>query len=70
MENLLTSRQAADYFQVSESTIRRWKRAGRLPYVRYGTGKGKNRTVRYRLTDLRAISDEKAERTGSTNARR
>ena len=57
---LLTTKEAAAYFRVHPSTIRRWKKEGHLPYVRLGTGKGRNRTIRYRLMDLRAVTEEKA----------
>ena len=55
MDELLTTREAARLFKVSESTIRRWRRKGVLPAVRIGTGKLKNRSVRFRLEDLRQI---------------
>ena len=58
MKELLTTKEAAKFYSVSESTIRRWRRAGRLPYVRMG--KGKNGAIRYRLEDLRRIAAELA----------
>ena len=52
MNRLLTVRQAAEFFQVSESTIRRWTKEGVLPYVKVDRGRGRNGTIRYRGEDL------------------
>lgn len=55
---LLTSKEAAGFLRVSESTIRRWRRENKLPYVRIGSGNGKNKTVRFRLEDLRRTIED------------
>ncbi|MBI4021308.1 MAG: helix-turn-helix domain-containing protein [Candidatus Aenigmarchaeota archaeon] len=53
---LLTTQEAAAYFRVHPTSIRRWTRAGLLPCVRIGTGTASRRTVRYRLDDLRRLT--------------
>jgi len=35
-DRLLDVKQTADYLQVSETTVQRWCRAGRLPAMRIG----------------------------------
>lgn len=49
---LLTTREAAEFFKVHPSSIRRWTRAGQLPFVRIGIGRMSSRTLRYRRADL------------------
>ncbi|NQU47216.1 MAG: helix-turn-helix domain-containing protein [Planctomycetes bacterium] len=61
MSGLLTSKQAAEFFQVSERTIRRWRQQNLLPCVLIG--KGRRKTVRFRIEDLRRVASEAA--TGS-----
>ena len=56
---LLTTKQAAALLKVNERTIRRW-RGKCLPFVRIGLGTGKNKTIRYRVEDLRRIAEESA----------
>ena len=60
MSKLLTTNEAAEFLRVSERTIRRWRQNHVLPYLRIGTGKGKNKTVRYRLEDLRQLAEDLA----------
>ncbi len=48
MDSLLTVKQAAEFLQVSEMTIRRWSNAGLLPCYRIG----RRRHRRFRLQDL------------------
>lgn len=45
-----TRREAAERLRVTERTIDRWTRAGRLKTVRVG------RLVRYELTDIDALA--------------
>ena len=45
-EQLLTSKELADYLGVSARTIRRWHAEGRIKAIRIG------RTVRFRLSDI------------------
>jgi|LSQX01.1.fsa_nt_gb excisionase family DNA binding protein len=45
----MTPKQAADYLQVSEATVYRWTREGRLPAYRIG---GSRRYKREDLDDL------------------
>lgn len=46
----LTRREVADIFRVSQHSIIRWERDGRLPAVRLGAG-----SVRYRRADVQAF---------------
>ena len=59
MSELLTTQQVAAFFQVSPTTIRRWRRMGFLPYVK-GPGRGRSRAVRYRHEDLEQLVEELA----------
>lgn len=45
-DQLLTTKQLAEYLGVSERTIRRWCAEGRIKSIRIG------RTVRFRLSDI------------------
>ncbi|MBL6081800.1 helix-turn-helix domain-containing protein [Belnapia sp. T18] len=45
-EPLLTTAELATWLQVSERTLRRWRKTGRITAVEIG------RTVRFRLSDL------------------
>jgi excisionase family DNA binding protein len=48
MENLLTTKQAAEFLSVSSAFLERDRWAGaRIPFIKLGT-----RSVRYRTTDL------------------
>ena len=51
-EEFLTSRQLAAVLQVSESTVRRLARTGRIPSIRLTT-----RLVRFHLPSVRAALD-------------
>jgi excisionase family DNA binding protein len=53
IEPLLNRKQAAEHFQVTIRTIENWSRAGYLPYYKVGS------EVRYRLSDIMALWDEK-----------
>jgi excisionase family DNA binding protein len=54
--DFLTARQLADQLQVSESTIHRLRRSGRIPAVHVT-----DRLVRYNLRDVRrALSKDRA----------
>ena len=53
----LTARQLADYLQVSETTVHRLRRSGRIPAV-YVT----DRLVRFSLRDVRRALAKSAER--------
>jgi excisionase family DNA binding protein len=61
IEPLLNRKQAAEHFQVTIRTIENWSRAGYLPYYKVGS------EVRYRLSDIMALWDEKysVRRTGT-----
>jgi excisionase family DNA binding protein len=48
---LYTVQEAADYCKVSKSTIQKWRREGRLPYVRAGD-------IRFRRSDLNKFINE------------
>jgi len=49
---LLTREQAADYFQVSEDTLDRWAKAGKLRPFKEGA------TVRYVFADIEAFVEQ------------
>lgn len=51
---LLTLKETADAFRVSEATIRRWTRAGQLRTVGFG------RSIRYRREDIKEALTPKA----------
>ena len=54
MQNLLTTKQAANYLSVSAAFLERDRWAGaRIPFRRIGT-----RAVRYRLSDLETYVDQ------------
>ncbi len=55
-DELLTTQEAAAFFKVHPSTVRRWTRTGVLPCTKIGSGPSGRGTVRYRLKDLRAVS--------------
>ena len=61
IEPLFNRKQAAEHFQVTIRTIENWSRAGYLPYYKVGS------EVRYRLSDIMALWDEKysVRRTGT-----
>ena len=50
-EELLDIKEAARFLRVSETSLRRWTRSGRLTCLRVGERQGR----RFRLTDLRAL---------------
>jgi len=52
MTRWLTEQQAAEYLQVSRSTLWRWAKAGRLPVYR---APGSDKLKRYRQEDLDAM---------------
>ena len=58
VKELMTTKETAGFFQVSERTIRRWRHKRLLPCVLIGTGKRK--TVRFRLEDLRRVAADSA----------
>ena len=65
-EEFLTARQLAAVLQVSESTVRRLARAGRIPSVRLTP-----RLIRFHLPTVRAALDGEAQqRSRSSGARR
>lgn len=66
---LLNTRQAAEFFQVSPSTIMRWRRLGFLPTVKCGPGRAQNRTVRYRREDLERLVEDLAFESARDNHR-
>jgi excisionase family DNA binding protein len=47
---LLSQREAADALAISESTVANLRRAGKLPFVKFG------KSVRFRVEDVRAIA--------------
>lgn len=51
---LVTRSEAAELLRVSQKTIERWERDGRLPALRVGMG------VRYRQEDIDALIRESA----------
>jgi excisionase family DNA binding protein len=55
----LTARQLADYLQVSETTVHRLRRRGRIPFVRLT-----DRIVRFNLKEVRAALSRGASRKG------
>ncbi len=55
---LLTKKQAAEMFAVSEATINRWRAEGLIPHVKIGTGNGRNQTIRFRRDQLLKIIEE------------
>ncbi len=57
-EEFLTARQLAGLLQVSESTVRRLAREGRIPVVRLTT-----RLVRFHLPSVRSALDGTQEKT-------
>jgi hypothetical protein len=59
--DFLTARQLADQLQVSESTINRLRRGGRIPAI-YVT----DRLVRYNLRDVRRALAKTTDRGGQT----
>jgi excisionase family DNA binding protein len=50
-QQLLTTKQVAELLQVATDTVRRWRYAGKIPFVRLG-----HRTVRYRREDVQKLS--------------
>lgn len=50
MSDLLTRVEAAAVLRVHPTTLRRWRRQGKLPVVRLSDG-----TIRYRQSDLDAL---------------
>ncbi len=57
-EELLSVKQVARFFQVTETTIHSWKRQGLLPYV-----KVKSR-VRFRKTEILKLNDKQRKYRG------
>jgi excisionase family DNA binding protein len=60
--DFLTARQLADYLQVSETTVHRLRRSGRIPAV-YVT----DRLVRFSLRDVRRALAKSADRQGGAD---
>jgi len=58
----LTARQLADFLQVSETTVHRLRRSGRIPAV-YVT----DRLVRFSLRDVRRALSKSADRHGGAD---
>ena len=58
--DFLTARQLADQLQVSESTIHRLRRSGRIPAVHVT-----DRLVRYNLRDVRRALSKSSDRASS-----
>jgi hypothetical protein len=54
-EELLTGEQLAKDIKVTELTIERWRREGRIPIIWIG-----HRTIRYRLSDVVAALEQAA----------
>ena len=58
--NLLRPVQAAEFLQISESSLRRLVQKGLLPVVRLG---GEYRSaIAFRVEDLRAFADSRVEK--------
>ena len=55
--DLLTLREAADALRVTESTARRWAKAGRVPAVRLPGPNGKLLIPREAVEQLTAVSE-------------
>lgn len=51
MPDWMTTKEAAEYLKVSEATIYRWARDGKLPAYRIGA------TRRYKREDLDALAE-------------
>ena len=56
MSQLLTQNQAAEFFQVSPRTIRRWREQRMIPFVLLG--RGSRKVIRFRLADLERVAAE------------
>jgi excisionase family DNA binding protein len=54
MSGLLTIKEAAGVLRVSESTMRRLKRNGQVPFVRISTN-GRTGVIRFRPEDLQDV---------------
>lgn len=53
MTQLFTAKETAKILRVSEITLHRWRRDGKIPFVRI------NGSIRYREKDLEKIINEK-----------
>lgn len=49
-DGLMNAKEVRDYLKISESTLHRWRREGRLKGVRIGP-----RALRYRREDVEAL---------------
>ncbi len=55
---LLSRREVAELFGVSPSTIDRWRADRILPFIKVGTGHGKNKTIRYPMEKIQEFINE------------
>jgi excisionase family DNA binding protein len=60
-QTLLTTREAAEQFEVSPGTVRRWIREGQIPAVTHPSGRR-----RVRRSDVEAILRAKNDTSAST----
>jgi transposase len=67
-ERLLTPKDVAELYQVSQATLERWRREGNGPiFLKFG--RGRTALVRYRLDDILEHVDQATRRSTSDSGR-